>query len=43
MGWGQCTIEEFAHFLVGDQLIVIIPSDNWKKESKYAMAQRQLF
>ena len=31
LGWGRSTIEEFAQFSVGDQLIIVIPSDNWKK------------
>ena len=42
LGWGRCTIEEFANFSVDDELILVIPSDNRKKDSKYAMAQRQL-
>jgi hypothetical protein len=43
MGWGQCSIKEFAHFSFGDQLIIVIPSDSRKKDSRYAMTQRQLF
>ncbi len=35
--------EEFAQFSVGDQLIIDIPSDNRKKETKYVMGQQQNF
>jgi hypothetical protein len=43
LGWGRSTIDEFAQFSVGDQLIIIIPSDNRKKESKYVMGQQKNF
>ena len=40
LGWGRSTIEEFAQFSVGDQLIIVIPLDNRKKETKYVMGQQ---
>lgn len=43
LGWGRCTLNEFVTFSVGDQFIIVIPSDNRKKETKYAMDQRQNF
>ncbi len=39
-GWGVCTIREFAQFSVGDQFVMIIPSDH-KNDNKHAIAQRK--
>ena len=38
--WGRCTLPEFAQFSVGDQFIIIIPSDH-KQDSKHAITQRR--
>jgi hypothetical protein len=42
MGWGLCTIREFAHFSVGDHVVIVIPADH-KNETKYSIFQRSQF
>jgi len=42
MGWGLCTIQEFAHFSVGDHVVIVIPADH-KNETKYSIFQRSQF
>ncbi len=39
-GWGICSISEFARFNVGDQFVMIIPSDH-KNDNKHGIAQRK--
>jgi hypothetical protein len=40
MEWGRCHLEEFVHFSVGDQFIIIIAADH-KNDSKQSILQRK--